>query len=846
MRYTVQVAFSGSRSHRVRQEANAVSNAAMLARHRARQRANRQENQHPAASNAPDHDEVLQPAYDHELPSEDTPDDQPEDEEDNWVTLDEEPPPNPIDEAIASRMEAHRREARLFNSSVVMRLLHPIYIALKHKTQNWAGPEAANSFVNCRCLPHTLTKRFVDLVDIIGQQRVKLPFCRCTPDAVRLLQQGYLAGSPMQPQTAFSMRLMIFHNDLWNHCHIGSMPFTLALQDWLEPRSGRLFAKNSKNPRELRKPFSSAVDMFRELNDMSHSLVMSSLQLSEQQRLACVSCPACFGPQPPNANQYPTATRDSLILCLDGNFQHRHHAKASRDEAIRSHRFFIQPNEVENMKAEIRIKEMENKPPAQADRCADAHKAADDKRNESTWKGCDDTGLMGCCCRHDSVVYVANIYKSGEQRSLPCALIKKVLTAIEPNRQVGILYDIGCSLNKFIAIRDLFGPDRSRIKFATSIFHAYVHNWLCQLEYNPRYNVGWGLSDGEGLERMWSYLSPLVSPLRYATRNHRLAAISHRLKYHNFRGHNQLALWLKRKFTNAVNRRRDTRTILAGLLNLPNRHEHNRSSFTTKYFMRQWNNQREFQANHTEEENDRKARLVKLYKEEAVLELLRNRLMGPEVFLATEQQVSELLDTIAKKTESLKKEAEDLHRSNSTAEGTQRSDEERLLLLLWDAKSELFVHAVHLHAEEQPIVNSRTIGERLGTKLKEKIFKAIQTRRPAINKSIDNFNQCYKNFAAKFPDQELSDFKGDLTYEVFADLPLDDKFWNDGLYFHSKAPWAIDPDVRAGINCMLILSRIQEEFQLIAQELARAVGWAIAHYNHLANFIDYLSDQCER
>jgi hypothetical protein len=144
----------------------------MLARHRARQRANRQENQHPAASDAPDHDEVLQPAYDHELPSEDTPDDQPEDEEDNWVTLDEEPPPNPIDEAITSRMEAHRREARLFNSSVVMRLLHPIYIALKHKTQNWAGPEAANSFVNCRCLPHTLTKRFVDLVDIIGELMV--------------------------------------------------------------------------------------------------------------------------------------------------------------------------------------------------------------------------------------------------------------------------------------------------------------------------------------------------------------------------------------------------------------------------------------------------------------------------------------------------------------------------------------------------------------------------------------------------------------------------------------------------------------------------------------------------
>ncbi|KAA1132381.1 hypothetical protein PGTUg99_004211 [Puccinia graminis f. sp. tritici] len=848
MRYTVPIAFSGSRANNLRQKAYAASNAAMLARHRARQQAARRQADQVAVSEPLDQDEILEPAYDHEIPPDNTPDDQTEDEDNQWVTLTEEPPPNPIDEAIASRMEAHRRKARLFNSSVVLRLLHPIYIALKHKTQNWAGPEAANSFVNCRCLPHTLTKRYVDLVDIIGQHRVKLSFCRCTPDAVRLMQQGYLAGSPMQPQTAFSMRLMIFHNDLWNHCHVGTMPFTLALQDWLEPRTGRLFAKNSKNfpsvqARDLRKPFSAAIDMYRELNDMSHNMIMSSLQLTEQQQLASVSCPACFGPQPPNANQYPTATRDSLILCLDGNFQHRHHSKASRDETIRAHRFFLQQNEVENMKAEIRLKELEHKPPAQADRCADAHKAADDKRNELTWKGCDDTGLMGCCCRHDSVVYVANIYKSGEQRSLPCALIKKVLTAIEPNRQVGVLYDIGCSLNKFISIRNLFGSDRSRIKFATSIFHAYVHNWMCQLEYNPRYNVGWGLSDGEGLERMWAYLSPLVSPLRYATRNHRLAAISHRLKYHNFRGNNQLALWLKRKFNNAVKRRQETRTILGGLLDQTNRHEHNGGVFTTNFFKRQWKDQRQFQADHTEEENDRKLRLVKLYKDEEVLDLLRNRLMGPEVFLATEQQVSELLDTIAKKTETLKKEAEELYRSYSTAEGTQRNDEERLLLLLWDAKSELFVHAVHLHAEYQPIINSRTIGARLGTKLKEKIFKAIKARRPAIQRSIDNFNQCSKNFIAKFPDQAPSGFQGDLSYEVFEALPLDDLFWNNGFYFHSKAPWAVDPDVRTGINCILILSRIQEEFQLIAQELARAVGWAVAHYDHLTKFIVYLLDR---
>jgi hypothetical protein len=102
------------------------------------------------------------------------------------------------------------------------------------------------------------------------------------------------------------------------------------------------------------------------------------------------------------------------------------------------------------------------------------------------------------------------------------------------------------------------------------------------------------------------------------------------------------------------------------------------------------------------------------------------------------------------------------------------------------------------------------------------------------------FNKCYNKYVSKFPTQSLADFDGDLTYEVFALLHLDNKFWNDGFYFHSKAPWAVDPDVRAGISAMLILDRIQEEFQLIAQELTRAVGWAITHHTHLVSFQEYI------
>jgi hypothetical protein len=84
--------------------------------------------------------------------------------------------------------------------------------------------------------------------------------------------------------------------------------------------------------------------------------------------------------------------------------------------------------------------------------------------------------------------------------------------------------------------RQMFPEAAERLHFGTSVFHSYVHNWKCQLEFSPRLNDGLGLSDGEGLERLWSYLSTLVSPLRYSTRSHRLGALQHKVEFHNKKG----------------------------------------------------------------------------------------------------------------------------------------------------------------------------------------------------------------------------------------------------------------------------------------------------------------------
>ncbi|PLW53305.1 hypothetical protein PCANC_06164 [Puccinia coronata f. sp. avenae] len=88
-----------------------------------------------------------------------------------WVDLTPEVT-NPIDDVLRSRIEQHRREAAQFNLRSVFDTLHPMYLALKSRTKNWTGPNADQSFVNCKCLPHTLTKRFVDTIDILD---VKCP-----------------------------------------------------------------------------------------------------------------------------------------------------------------------------------------------------------------------------------------------------------------------------------------------------------------------------------------------------------------------------------------------------------------------------------------------------------------------------------------------------------------------------------------------------------------------------------------------------------------------------------------------------------------------------------------------
>lgn len=149
------------------------------------------------------------------------------------------------------------------------------------------------------------------------------------------------------------------------------------------------------------------------------------------------------------------------------------------------------------------------------DACKESFVAADEKREKASTQFFADTGLMAMLCRHDRVLWLVNMTSAGEKQHYALVLIKELVDNLPPSMTIGLLYDIACQLERSCIKFKFFDASiLSRISFAVSVFHAYGHQWPCQVVYHPRKRKGFGLSDGEGCERLWSALKRLIAPLR--------------------------------------------------------------------------------------------------------------------------------------------------------------------------------------------------------------------------------------------------------------------------------------------------------------------------------------------
>ncbi|KAJ3737955.1 hypothetical protein EV360DRAFT_58572 [Lentinula raphanica] len=123
---------------------------------------------------------------------------------------------------------------------------------------------------------------------------------------------------------------------------------------------------------------------------------------------------------------------------------------------------------------------------------------------------------MTLLCRHDRPLFSVNVDTAGEGQHFVFALLSKLFENLPRHVCVRFLYDIGCQLHRSCEKWGFLKPYSNRLTFAVSIFHAFGHQWPCQLVYHPRKCIGYGLSDGEGAERLWHSLSHLIAYGRVA------------------------------------------------------------------------------------------------------------------------------------------------------------------------------------------------------------------------------------------------------------------------------------------------------------------------------------------
>ncbi|KZV80991.1 hypothetical protein EXIGLDRAFT_629247, partial [Exidia glandulosa HHB12029] len=94
------------------------------------------------------------------------------------------------------------------------------------------------------------------------------------------------------------------------------------------------------------------------------------------------------------------------------------------------------------------------------------------------------------------------------------------------------------------------------------VFHAYGHQWACQVVFHPRKRDGFGLTDGEGCERFWSAIRHLIAGLRVSGFNRRMFVLDRQIHAMDTQARWKFGTWIKKRFSEADRRLQEATSIL--------------------------------------------------------------------------------------------------------------------------------------------------------------------------------------------------------------------------------------------------------------------------------------------
>ncbi|KAL7326186.1 hypothetical protein PS15p_212319 [Mucor circinelloides] len=241
---------------------------------------------------------------------------------------------------------------------------------------------------------------------------------------------------------------------------------------------------------------------------------------SLQHNIKSFSCHACDG-------------ADRAGVALDGNFQMKRKNNKRIVENNEEYpsilsatadvtHTFGKNEEVEKFEYEVDDNKEEVCGLDEIDNSFKANGNHDRKKNSGRF---DELGLFSMnCARHGIPMRLYDIY-GGEGRKYPLACINHLVSTLDSNQKVLIMYDIICLCKEKLesCIPQLKTKDPL---YLVTVFHAYAHSMHCQVAFHPRVIDGSGHTDGEGVERFWSICNRFSGVTRSMSKYNRQALIT--------------------------------------------------------------------------------------------------------------------------------------------------------------------------------------------------------------------------------------------------------------------------------------------------------------------------------
>ncbi|OSD02619.1 hypothetical protein PYCCODRAFT_1410600 [Trametes coccinea BRFM310] len=561
----------------------------------------------------------------------------------------------------------------------------------------------------------------------------------------------------------------------------------------------------------------------------AHTLVAGQCHRILQKR-----CPACFG-----GNRFGRSFEDDggdIHVAMDATFSQRHNAAAGDRPWHYVAEYFISKEQVDAVGERIAAARKKapktfstRVPEAALDECQKSFEAADEKKEKTSSNKFDDTGLMALVCRHDIVLFLANVDTPGEQQKYAIALLEHLYSLLPDSATVAAFYDIGCVLDRSVHTYDILTNGIvERLIFATSVMHAYGHQWACQLVYNPRLREGLGLSEGEGTERVWSQFRILIGVTRTSGRERRVWILDQHAKYVNEKAREELGAWIRSRFKNGVEAREAV--AMAHLL---------ACGVSTEELRAQWSLQQSSQlASRPHAPARLKRELDSVLSLQAELDTIEKHLstVQDSILVSGANPISQgFVDSLRRSHAHTVKKVEEFYVSlNVTDHGFPELKNlplefVRTLLIARDLKINIRKRAIGSFFEWDKL--DRAAGGRdqpLGTKLHQQTRKAIAKRTPALMTAIRKFNTYCDTLKTVYNAEWNFPLPQHLPTELGAlreDTSLLTDVWITPTETDMPPRWLDDPQVRSGIRALLNKDRCQEERRRLGQEADNLCRW---------------------